>query len=231
MTAINLVLTPDALHVFTDGAVCSPTGEIMGLQDKVGLFPHLAACVAVRGTIAHTRRIQIGLSGVAGDFQTLIDRAPTIAVEGTLDLVGPHGHGFEMVLAGWSPERGAFEAYQLIHRGEPLPAAWTSSRIGSLVSPYDDEIAASLAAVGIAPGRAPPPVRDFGLAVTTAQRSAASLTLTGARLRTVGGFCQVTTIRRDGITTEILKRWTEDRIGQRIGGGLDGPLPGLPTGR
>ena len=218
MTAINVVVAPEAIYIFTDGVGVGPDGIILGFQNKVHIFPHLNACMAIRGTFGHSRRIGLALAEACESFDTLVELAPHLAVEATANIESPHGRGFDLVLGGWSESRRAMEVYQMSYAGEPQEADWTGVRITSLLTPYDDQIEKRLRTAGIAPGKAMPPIREFGLRVTGAQRAVASATRTGETLRTVGGFCQMTVVRRDGISVKVIKQWPEDRIGGQIGG-------------
>ena len=196
----------------------------MGIGTKVAIWPHVAACLAVRGTQRHGSLIESELTRHGDSFDAMVSHGPNLAVRAAEACTGsPHGNHFDMVLAGWSEARAAFEAYQLTWRDEPRPAEWTHSRLPSSISPYDENIAAELSRNGIRPGAGSPALRDCGRIVTAAQRAVPTLSPvttakpSGTMVRTVGVFCQMTVVRRDGIRTEIIERWPADRIGARIG--------------
>lgn len=234
MTAINLIVQPHAVTVFTDSAGIDHEGKIIGFGPKVDVWPHLPAGVAVRGTFAASTRALVTLNALATSFDLMVDQGPTKVVRAVRDIVGPHGPSFDLVLFGWSEDAQAFQAHQLEWRGQADPLGWTSQNLRSLVTPHDGNIATAMANAGIAPGKPLPSPREFGRLVMTAQRSVASEVPSGFTVRSVGGHCQMVTMRRESILTEVIQHWPEDRIGRRIGE-IDPPrptlLPGLPVGR
>lgn len=211
MSAINVLIQSDRVHLYTDGAIYQSDGELAGIGPKVRMMPHINAAMAMRGAFLGLAPIAEELSA-APSFDALragiIDclKKCAVAYGHLLDQCSA-GPDFEVVIAGMS-ETGGPSAYLVASHsryGDP----WSIVDLTGLsVTPASDAVHQSV--FDIAAGRDADhldPIVD-GLAIMETQRAERS----GAY---VGGFAQLTTIDADGVHSRIIHRWP-DRLGEKV---------------
>lgn len=211
MSAINVLIQNERVHLYTDGAIYQPNGQLSGIGPKVRLLPHLNATMAMRGAFLGLAPIAEELSA-APSFDGLRDGIVDClqkCAETYRHLLNQCASGpdFEAVIAGIS-ETGGPTAY-IVASNDRYGAPWSVIDLeGFSATPVNDVIHRRL--YEIAAGRYADqldPVAD-GLAIMEAQRAAGE----GAF---VGGFAQLTTVDADGVHSRVIHRWP-DQIGRRV---------------
>ncbi|KQX34108.1 hypothetical protein ASD04_17865 [Devosia sp. Root436] len=221
MTAINVIRRDDRIWFMTDAAVYSQTGVIEAIEDKVILLPAIGAAIATRGPYENFRVLQYMLNA-SGDrlksFDDLVEQLPAIIRGATARF---HRDRFELTIGGYSGAREGMETYLCFSRSAQgrmrdgmgtIPEA-VPVRVPDLVgSPIPAPH--QLAAVGIfgpiSPEEFDP--RTDGMRLMEGQRLYRHST---GGYHMVGGYAQLTTITREGLTSEVLRSWP-DRIGHKI---------------
>jgi hypothetical protein len=119
---------------------------------------------------------------------------------------GPFGREAEFTIAGWSEAHGP-DAFVLSRNAAGL---WVAQDTGPvMMAPGDQAIQqAALAAMpdGVAGAEDMDPARD-GLTIVLAQRAGQKVV---DGMSAVGGFVQLTSVTRDGISTRILHSWPDE---------------------
>lgn len=202
MTAINAILHDDAAHLITDGAAFE--GKAFRWQTtKFFPLPHLDAAVAVSGTVIHAPLFAGVLGLAAEDYDGLKLRAVD-AIRDAEQSYSPLLNKmtrpvFVVVVAGISGQDGP-DAYAVTN--DPcIGRTYEVQQCGPLATvPGDAAFQGEFAQAfpGIASGNDLDPVSD-GLRILDMQRKR---TAWG-----IGAFAQLTTIRRDGITNRIIRRY------------------------
>lgn len=211
MSAINVLIQTDRVHLYSDGAIYQPDGQLSGIGPKVRLLPHINAAMAMRGSFLGLAPIAEELS-VAPSFDRLkegiVDCLKKCAVAyGHLISQCSAGPDFEVVIAGISETTGpsAYLVPSHAHYGAP----WSIVDLEGLsATPTSDVVHQRICE--LAAGRSADqldPVAD-GVTIMEAQRKAKD----GAF---VGGFAQLTTIDADGVHSRVIHRWP-DRLGVKI---------------
>ena len=211
MSAINVLIQTDRVHLYTDAAIYQPDGQLSGIGPKVRMMPHINAAIAMRGSF-------LGLAPIAEELSAApsFDKLRGGIVDCLKKCVVAYGHlldqcnfgpNFEVVIAGIS-ETGRPVAYLVAshdRHGEP----WSIVDLDGLsATPAPDVVHQRI--YDIAAGRNADqldPVAD-GLAIMEAQRAAGE----GAF---VGGFAQLTTIDADGVHSRVIHRFP-DRLGEKV---------------
>lgn len=202
MTALNVIIQADRVHLISDGAGTGADGKFAHLTHKVVPLPHLSAAVGVRGVQALRNASIDVVSACATSFDGLrANLGPTLRAAfepheaAWLKQFGPEFAKAEIVVAGWSERRGPTGfvlATSDTNAASGLPA-WTPVDIpGAYFSPSNESLSAEFAPLQL----------DFdeARAVELIERQAA--------LRSdVGGFVQISTVRRHAIESRILKNW------------------------
>ncbi|MGE0524379.1 MAG: hypothetical protein AB7O60_15265 [Variibacter sp.] len=222
MSALNVFVTPDAVHLWTDGAGYDADGTLLSIEQKIAINGAMPAVIASRGSVlflallaeeAKNRHSTFdGLVGGAIDLVrtlTEMQAAPILAACCAKEL--------DFCFAGWSAERGRPEAYLLYnHETCGLPR-WQMIPIPSgagMIQPSDDALLARLRNRGFDPaGGAFDPVAH-GAGIMREQRFPFRRP-DGREIVAVGGFAQHTMLTRDAITTRVVERWP-DRVGEKI---------------
>lgn len=211
MSAINVLVQIDRVHLYTDAAIYQPDGELAGIGPKVRLMPHIHAAIAMRGAFLGLAPIAEELSA-ASSFDALragiVDCLKKCAVSyAHLLNQCSAGPDFEVVVAGMSETTGPSAYLVASHSryGDP----WSIVDLSGLsVTPASDPVHQHVFA--IAAGRDADqldPVAD-GLAIMEVQRAERS----GAY---VGGFAQLTTIDTECVQSRVIHRWP-DKLGEKI---------------
>ncbi|MCJ2030923.1 hypothetical protein MKK50_16255 [Methylobacterium sp. J-043] len=217
MTAINALVRRDRVHVVTDGAVYQPDGAVVGSMQKVYILAHADAVMAYRGPsyIGPTLYGCLNGSNLTGFDDLLSKLIP--AVLHTLDSLAAFDpevvaeanarldlRRADVVVAGWSRDRGRGEIYTLDTSAE----VWRLEPQGEgFIMPGDNPaLIARLEAHGWDLTDERQDKRRL-LELLNHQRAVADILPDGARFSTVGAFAQHTVITAEGIRTRIVERW------------------------
>jgi len=207
MTAISAFKSPDAVHVFSDGAF-HLSGKLRGIGTKVHTIPELNAVFGVTGLLVIPTLLSAQLlENQFADLPSLAAAMPDL-VKTSCTRGKAVGHNLtgrcDVVLAGWSAETGP-----LIHVTQCFfdHDIFKGSAVERYIRPSVD---------GSSEMRFP----GDGLQLLEKQRAAkvsrpdagtfGGTTVAGL----VSGFAQHTQVDTDGIRIKVLKRWP-DEIGQK----------------
>lgn len=218
MSACNIIKTDEAIYMFTDGASYYGDGTLGAIGQKVSVLAHLNCAITCRGPAGFAEELAQAINGAYGSFDELVDSF-ALAVSNfyvvgrdyyALCQTGPE---IECFLAGWSDSRNQPESYVVTSHSQNGPA-WELQPLGPLaVAPFDADLETRCAA--LEPGE---DVISAGVTLMEEQRKVRGAHAgVGAPVAGVGGFCQVTIIRRQSIQTAIVKRWSSDVIGEPLG--------------
>ncbi|MEN3209812.1 hypothetical protein PUR23_07105 [Methylorubrum populi] len=227
MSGIFTVAGPDSVWIFTDGAGCNPDGSVAWIGSKILLMPEWPGAVATRGVGALPWMLRLAWASEVSSLDTALERvvADALAIGGHLVANGYHDPlNWEIVLAGWSDQRAAFEVWDVFGRNAP---DWTEEQCctappltlrqlkGTTASwPVPDEaILKSLwpsTSGGLTPAEMALPVMEAVRRKTYPMPPSKE-----NEYHSVGGFIQETGIGHDGISSSIIHRWP-DVIGERI---------------
>lgn len=220
MSAINVFIKPDAVHLLVDGAAYRCTdGEVLALLQKVQTFAYMPAVLTVRGASCFLPMLAEAVNGFR-DFDYLVnkivDTARTLATTHRVLLEKCGSTDLDIVIAGWSARHDRPEGYTLFSHGRYGVAPWKLTALdGGLVQPADDELGRALAALGIdlESDSFDPTIDGVRLMCLQHERT---WQLGDANIRAVGGWVQHVKITRDSVVSSIPLRWN-DRIGAKIG--------------
>jgi|HubBroStandDraft_4_1064222.scaffolds.fasta_scaffold04499_4 hypothetical protein len=219
MTAMNVVVQRDCVHLVTDGAAVDSTERLAHLLHKVTPMPHLNAAIGVRASARCTASVIVdAISSGAHSCDDLSTRIVEI-LRATIDPIRPiweakFGRSVlqaDVIVAGWSETIGP-HAYIVAtgnHHGDDMPA-WTVLPIGgTFLTPTNTQLATDFSNLQLE--------FDDNAAVelVTRQRAIARQVSTKKMPCGVGAFVQLCTVHETGIETRILKRWP-DRVGSLI---------------
>jgi hypothetical protein len=168
------------------------------------------------------------LSRECQSFDELLKRVVSVALEVHMSVPMTFGYGevradFDLVVAGWSEERGRPESFIMTNQEESDQFAMTNN-VWQLIALPDVLIAptvgvAQIQAVG---WRVPESAEAFQPSIDGTKLVCAQRLSKGQRpairirdIDSVGGFVQLTTVHSHGVSSTILHRW-QDRLGQRI---------------
>lgn len=210
MTATNVILGLDAAHLVTDGAAIDSAGRLVHTVHKVTPLPHLNAAVAFRGARAVNSMALDAIAAGANSYDQLAATIDMLLRE-QFDQIAPvwkkqfglHILDAEIVVAGWSESRGP-HAYVMATTDKNKTfglRAWRPIEIqGAFLAPSDNTLAADFAKLQI----------EFNdeRVVELVHRQRTIGPMPG-----VGSFVQLTTVRKHGIESRILKRWP-DAVGE-----------------
>ena len=209
MSAINVLVRSDAVHLLTDAAIYQKDGNITAIGPKCRPMPHLNCAVAMRGAYLGMAPIMEEIQAANVPFDELkskiVDllKACSETYASLLDQCAD-GPDFEIVLAGISESEGPQACLIASHNryGEP----WRVLGIEGLTALPCDETILKAVQTRISGRKAEDvdPISD-GLAIMEIQR--ASSRLSNGELCIVGGFAQLTTVTVASITTGIIRRW------------------------
>jgi hypothetical protein len=217
MTAINIVRQLDCTHVVSDGAGLAAQGRLAHRLPKVQIMPHLNCAVAVRGNRILSTFAHDAITASAATYDDLRTRAVPI-LRDYLEPIrsiwesqfGPRIFHGQIFIATYNH---AFAIATSDANAAFGLRAWQPLEItGHLLTPSDDALGRDFARLQL----------EFNdaKAVELAERQRA---IPAPLLENpnepgpyaVGGFIQLTTIRKTGIETRILKHWP-DKIGEKI---------------
>lgn len=219
MSAMNAFLSPQAVHIATDGAGYLPDGRTVCGVQKVAILAHLPCVIAVRGAIELLSLAAEAATRGAQTFDALASRVGAFckAVHQTAEAgAEAYGQPFpftrsDFLIAGWSEARGRLETYAVTSAADGEFEPWTARLYfggdDTILSPYTDEVGAAVDAIEAELGgdlAAKP--EAAALRVIEVQRA---LRLKDFADSPCGVFCQLTTLTREGISTKILRRWPD----------------------
>ncbi|MDB5579628.1 MAG: hypothetical protein JWR80_4804 [Bradyrhizobium sp.] len=230
MSAVNIIVQSDAVHLLTDGACYNDDGTMIAIGPKVTAIPHLSCAVAFRGPQS-ARPILSELIGIsAPTFDTMRASVADLlrrAAEAYAPLFEQCSQGadFEAIVAGISETDGPYAFIVPSHSRfgtEPFVVV----PIGGLTcTPNNDailaEIVAALPADCAADDIDP---QTHGLAVMEIQR-AHLIDNNGidGHFAAVGGFAQLTTVTSEAVVTRILHRWPDRPVAVSSLNGVEKP--------
>lgn len=242
MTAINVVLQKRhrCLHVATDAAMYSDDGTVLHFGPKAFPIPGWPAVIACRGPALATAVIGQGLGLHCRDFDDMVRRIEALLpslVHNCEPLFGGMAYSaIQVIIAGWSKERDAPEAYliQTDHErpdmGDELsailerdsaynPDAYLLLKLDEVASgpdvDLDSELAKNMGYEGLGPDD-PPETVVADLRKTLEWQRRTGFERFGKTMRCVGGYGQLTTITPETIEQRIIVRWEDDQIGRTI---------------
>ena len=229
LTAINVVKQRDTVHLISDGAHYDAEQRLVSTGPKVFALPHINAAVGIRGPsialplLAHfIGHGAVTYDGLKSDIVSVLKHA--FASTRTVLKQAALGAAFEVVIGGIS-ERSGPDAYVISgsDKGSMSPITPitdlgflpTTPEIDTLVERMAiDAWIKNPASYGLATALIEEidPV-DFGLQIIEMQRAAK---FGGRDSCYIGGFAQLTTVRKSGIQTRVIRRWP-DKIGRPLG--------------
>lgn len=216
MTALNTIVTPTAVHVSTDGASYLRDGRVVCEGQKVAILAHLPAVIGVRGPSMHVPSIVANVSANFTGFDALVAAAPGLfrgiheqyrEAMTARGMAGETVENAEFVIAGWSEERDRPEAYGVQSHSRDGLKAWTLYEVPEVsISPADPDLVARLGSLDLEEVLFDP--ESLFLRIMECQRERPFEMESGGLAVAAGKFCQLTTLTRAGISTQILRRWS-----------------------
>lgn len=215
MSACNVFVTADEARIFTDGAWLRQDGTLDHIRPKVLLLPHFPAVIATQGGSDLPAVIGPQFERMFRSFDEMVAgasafmRDPPAVLRPILAM--PVFKIERVFLIGYSEAADEILGFYLQSVEEGGLPPWETARVWRAVSPPAEYGEARLHPAG---GLIGPPL---ALDIMEEQRSFTGNIGNGTEVRAVGGFCQMTVVRREGITSRVLRRWP-DRIGAMLGG-------------
>lgn len=209
MTAINVIKQSDSVHMLTDGATCRDGSRYAASTCKAFPVPHLNAVIATSGSLMWSPLILSNLLLSVTTYDELKQWAPTLlhkaVVEASHVFSGEGTPEVLLVVAGISETTGpdAFSVTTCERIAEP----WVALTHGDCsLWPSTPEIQAEFheAYGDVTSGDDLDPAR-WGVRAIEMQRKHPEAI--------IGGFVQLTSVTREGITTRIVHRWDEPIVG------------------
>lgn len=213
MTAINIIVQKDAVHVLTDTMAYDGFGLPLGTMTKVFPLQHIDAVVALRGPVTAGVLLSTAIGVMGEGFDQVLDRIEErlpIAFAGMQGLMHlcELGTNFDLLFAGISESRGPV-AFAICNHGIHKLPKWTLVSVDNLaVAPASPEIIDRVLNE-IVKGRDAhdlDPATD-GLQILELQRRTAADLHNGVSAVCVGGAAVVTTVTPGAIATRTLRRW------------------------
>ncbi|MCF8475748.1 MAG: hypothetical protein K9G60_01865 [Pseudolabrys sp.] len=237
MTATNILCSRrlNAAIVATDAAVYQSRGIVTDFTSKMFAVAHWPGVVAVRGSSIASPFLGSDLSSKFESFDAMVagieDVLPAFVGAWNRTLAGAALEGEltgEMVLAGWSTERGAAEVYT-IRIDDTLPISVSEAEADA--STLHGE---PFKLVRLPDSVEAPVINDLDLIIAADWNGVDETDLDSAAwsmlhmlemqrqadfgdgIHWIGGFAQISIVTADGVTQRMLKRWTEDEVGYLI---------------
>lgn len=252
MTALAVACLPDhGVIIVSDGAGYDDRGVVRSLKSKIEIYPEKLCVIGCRGLWMANVYLKLFLTPRnVPTFQELIDQLPDVARELHQHTVEsfPKNPDFSFVVAGWSPERERFEAYSIASIDDTVDVFDGQGNKEETVAAFDlqplswlhmapmptGEAAARFGFVFPDQLRPPAAGETFDLAeylircVCACRAEPQAATADGGKFCAVGGFLQVTILKRDSIETRIVHRWP-DRVGELMDPTSGDALPAFLT--
>ncbi|UQD96134.1 hypothetical protein [Bradyrhizobium japonicum] len=225
MSAANLIVASDGVHLISDALVWDTTDQtITAICPKVVMLPHLRCAATIRAEhLIVFQSVSLVLSTMAAanfdDFKRTIGKALQ-ELDGKLTDMGLCSP-FEVSVAGVSEEGGpnGFRITTLARSsGSNHLVPWQVIDMPPGFNPCPCASDADEREIRSALAAAPANLEGHAIAALTAQRRIAARDHVAGRTPCwVGGFAQLTTVTRDSIATRIIRRWDEDVAGHKLG--------------
>lgn len=230
MTAVNIVLADDAVHIVTDGLSLGrlPDGSAVPVAlNKVWLFPQIGCAIAVRGQIQHGVSL-VGLVPYLGNSFDEVRRRIGVVVPAMWEgfkqgwratgLTEAQAHYAEIFVAGISSEGPA--AFAFITHGfyKDVPRMTRKDLYDHLtMAPLDFALhdqcrtmARNLSSDDDLDRLAVMMIDGQRTARTTTVYDADHSAPSAPGADQIGGFVQVTTVRASGIATRVVHHWPDE---------------------
>lgn len=216
MTAINVFRTKTQVHVITDGAMTSASGKMLSFGSKAHIYPHLQSVIAIRGSNQVALVLADTLSRNANDYDGLKVSALKV-LSGELagsftklfaKLVPSNMRELDVVIAGWSKKLNRSDSFLIAtHSKHPgVPAMQIIDYGPYLIAPPLLEATSDLQS-------RIDQLRDGTPSHVISQLAADLVTKQCQAKNNVGGFCQLTTVTENLISSRIVARFS-DKIGE-----------------
>lgn len=223
MTGIVALLTPNDVALFTDGAYLDYEGNLKHVASKVLLMPEWPGALACRGPSQFLWTLRTHWDGTVASFDDALARIIEDAqlLQQVFELHRHRKSEWELVLAGWSDARQAFEVWD-VHGGPvsiytdipPLTLRQMTAPFGAWPQP-EQHLAEALQA-DLAAGERPHPHQVAALVMQAIRASKfPDPRNPTVKQHHIGGFIQRTVMDRAGCSTDIIHRWP-DKIGEPI---------------
>ncbi len=224
MSALNIFVTADAVHAFTDGGLYDPHSmKLQAIAPKIALLPQYSAILGSTGHSFIPELLQASINrSEFASFDDMVAGFPTFVSE-SVEFWSKQPGGlkdwgrFTIALAGWSEKENGPIAYVMRGWSNLDMQGFKMHEVLRSCSPHDSVIE-SLPFDG---GHA----AQSGLDIMRVQRSRKFGSYTAATTDTarnmlartedrtdgfqiVHGFCQYTRVDCDGIHTKIIERWS-----------------------
>lgn len=199
-----------------DGASYDAEGTMLSRCAKIFTLPHVPCALASRGLSALVPSLMMSAYRAPG-FDELVLAVPDIlrvTVEGARAINPTPDFAFQLLVAGWSARSDRPELHFISDHGE-RPWEMLSGQSLALM-PLDHSVAGSMIEAGLEPGLPDFDPEREGVELAERQREHAVLQQPGGgTTRHIGAHLELVSVRRDRITSRILKRWP-DRIGEKV---------------
>lgn len=195
-------------------------GSFQGEAQKVAILAHLPCVIAARGAAMFPSSAAVNINGRFKTFDDLLPQIPSLFKQicdqfeahtlelGVFDITT---RGGEFVIAGFSHQRNALEAYAMVSHdkyGNCLLKPWRLHSIQGLsFSPSNDQALAEFRKIIDQMDNVLEEPEVASLRFMKVQRNMSEELADGFSLVGAGVFAQLTTLTRDGINTRILERW------------------------
>ncbi len=207
LSLINVIRGDDEIFVYTDGATYLPDGTLIGSGPKISLAPHLPAVISSRGPML-LHEAFTGLAGQFDSYDTIKASAASIAAEAIKFLPQQDVRGGQIVVAGFTND-GLADSY-CVQRND---TGFEVQQLGPVfMRPADIDF--SIEAVAARRLEVASNSETVVIGLCEMQRFM-PCPVDGGAVPIVGCFLQKTVIRKSGITTSVIKRWS-DILGEKI---------------
>jgi len=221
VTAVNIIRQSSSVLVLTDGAHLEADGRLSCRGNKVFALPHLNAVLAVSGYkfMAMFMADQIGRTELSFDEMKSVIAVKAEAIQASVKAAWEQQFGegateFNLYVAGISETSGP-DSYLVVSHGDYSSMGvepWTVVDLGGVsLMPSNEALH----------GRWAQRISDClhvedAISLMNEQRQLTSPRRAGIDAHTVGAFVQLTTIDEHGINSQVIHRWDEDIIGEKI---------------
>jgi hypothetical protein len=213
MTAINLIVQEQAVHLLTDAAFYDPEGVVLYIASKTVMMPALRLAIACSGR-AETKQIADRLRGLSSQRE-MLQQLPLIAGVIRADNLAlrpdmPEAIELQLFVAMWDERENRPVGLALSTDRAYFGDAYTP---GVLVEV--EQLFAPAVDLQSALGRRADPRRRFsfdpvqdGLRLIEGQRASKSAMIEDRWW--IGGRAELITVDHEGVRTEILREWPDE---------------------
>lgn len=209
MSALNVFVGDDEIHIFTDGAGYHQDGRLACRLAKTFALPDISGALASIGNpVGSLAGLGVAMEvdeAEVGDFATTFAKRLRMAAQQSWAAEQTHLDNCAFVVAGFGPAGPA--AYLICTFSENGEPAFTARKVAKYCRPYDARM------ISVAFDHQNP--RDSGLRILEVQRRGAFANEAGLVGNFVGGFAHHVRVARSGLTMAAIKHWP-DVIGQKI---------------